>query len=680
MTKTGARRPRSRGKSFEALSDETWQLRESLEQYESLIEAHGDLVTRRDAAGHLLFVNDAFCRAFGLSRDAVLGTDWRPGTIAGETSAPTGNLPRDIALMTVDGPRWYAWLDKPARSLADGAIVIQSVGRDITDRKAVEEALREARDGAEAASRAKSRFLATVSHEIRTPLNGILGMAALLADTRLSAEQATYTRAIETSGEALLSLIEDVLDFSRIEAGRLELVPAAFEPARLAEEVSELLAPRAHGKGLEIATRVAADVPQELVADAARLRQILLNLAGNGIKFTETGGVLIALSCDAGCNARTCRVRFEVRDTGVGIAPEDAGRLFEEFEQTELGRSRGGTGLGLAISRRIVGLMGGEMTLESTPGEGSSFAFSLDLPVAMPAVAVPQIAGSGHALIVSRGRLEAPALAEALADAGVRTTIVADVAKAAALLRRNTGSVDIVLVDSRIGQDAAADLETLRAVEPGLPAVVLIEPGARGELERLKASGFAGYLVRPVRSRSLLAVVENVLDGPDWEAEEKLVDERVAPRPQRTVASRHVLLAEDNEINTLLARSVLERQGHVVTAVANGAAAVAAYRETILERGAGASEPFDLVLMDLHMPELDGLGATRAIRALEETYGLARMPIVALTANAQAGERKVALAAGLDDYATKPIDPDRLAALVERWAGPAADGSFAKAG
>ncbi|HOV02761.1 MAG TPA: ATP-binding protein [Kaistiaceae bacterium] len=682
MGKTGGREKRPHRPSFEALADDNWRLRESLEQHESLIEMHGDLVVRRDAGGRLVFVNDAVCETFGEKSETLLGTDWRPQVIEEGPEPETREQPRDIRLMTAAGPRWYAWLDMPARRPGDGVITLQSVGRDITDRKAVEAALRHARDEAEAASRAKSRFLATVSHEIRTPLNGILGMAALLSDTRLSAEQATYARAIETSGEALLSLIEDVLDFSRIEAGRLELAPTGFEPRRLAEEVGELLAPRAHGKGIEIASRVAPDVPEKLVGDAARLRQVLLNLAGNGIKFTEAGGVLVSVAVDSGdpADAERCRLVFEVRDTGVGIAEADAERLFEEFEQTDLGRRRGGTGLGLAISRRIVELMGGEMTLSSEPGKGSRFAFAIDLPVAAPSPEIETLLAGRRALVVARSAVEAPALAACLADAGAASEIVPTVADAVVRLRGEATAFDIALVENRIGHDAADDLATLRDVVPDLPAVVLIEPGARGELDRLKRQGYAGYLVRPIRARSAVALLDTVLDGPDWDKEDDLADERVAPRLPRKVESRHVLLAEDNEINTLLARSVLERQGHRVTAVADGAAALAVYREAFVPGEAEPGEPIDLVLMDLHMPELDGIGATRAIRALEAEHLLARVPIVALTANAQADERERALAAGLDDYATKPIDPDRLARLVETWTGTGRERALARAG
>jgi len=320
------------------------------------------------------------------------------------------------------------------------------------------------------------------------------------------------------------------------------------------------------------------------------------------------------------------------------------------------------------------------MTLSSEPGKGSRFAFAIDLPVAAPSPEIETLLAGRRALVVARSAVEAPALAACLADAGAASEIVPTVADAVVRLRGEATAFDIALVENRIGHDAADDLATLRDVVPDLPAVVLIEPGARGELDRLKRQGYAGYLVRPIRARSAVALLDTVLDGPDWDKEDDLADERVAPRLPRKVESRHVLLAEDNEINTLLARSVLERQGHRVTAVADGAAALAVYREAFVPGEAEPGEPIDLVLMDLHMPELDGIGATRAIRALEAEHLLARVPIVALTANAQADERERALAAGLDDYATKPIDPDRLARLVETWTGTGRERALARAG
>ena len=659
---------------YEALQDRTWQLRESLEQYSSLVDAHGDLVVRRTATGVLTFVNDAFCRAFAVTPEQVVDTDFQPRVLEDEGDAISPR-PRDILIETASGPRWYAWLDMPARTGDGHLIEIQSVGRDITERKAVEAALRNARDQAEAANTAKSRFLATVSHEIRTPLNGILGMADLLLDTGLSAEQRTYAQAVRTSGHALLSLINDVLDFSKIEAGKFEIAPAPTAVAALIEEVCELLAPRAHGKGIEIASHIAPEVPARVVADGARLRQVLLNLAGNGIKFTESGGVTIEARCrEIGDDGDSCRLEIAVRDTGCGIAPEAAEQIFREFEQTDEGRERGGTGLGLAISRRIVERMGGAIALDSAPGRGASFAFALDLPV-LEAAPRPEVFAGRRFALMSPSPIIADTLAGLLDDLGADTERLAG-----AELASGT-QPDAVVIDMRPGADPAETLAGLHADHPGLPAVVLIEPAARGEIERLRGAGFAAYLVKPIRAASARAVLANLVAGATLPSGEVAPDEdRIAPKSRAAGPSRTVLLAEDNDINTLLARTALERAGHKVVAVPDGQAALEAVARSLAADPSADHPAIDLVLMDLHMPRLDGIAATKAIRALEAEHFRERLPIVALTANALNDEQTTARKAGMDDYMTKPIDPARLALLVQHWTGFPAESELLRAG
>ena len=357
----------------EELADSTWELKEAEARATSLLEAQGDLIVRRDSGGRITYVNDAYCALTGTARDALLGTTTAlPSLQQGRASTlPDGTRLHDEQIMTADGARWLAWRDVVVWAEKAEHAEVQSVGRDVTDRIEAERALAEARDAAEAASGAKSRFLAMVSHEIRTPLNGILGMAGLLQDTPLTAEQTTYVKATVTSGNALLSLIEEILDFSKIEAGKLELEPHPFSLTTMIEDIVELLGPRAQAKGLEIASDVDERLPERVIGDATRLRQVLLNLAGNAIKFTETGGVGVIV--EAGAN--NGEVVFEVRDTGIGIAPEQQARIFHEFEQADGGSARkfGGTGLGLAISRRIVERMGGRIEVESSPGEGSTF-------------------------------------------------------------------------------------------------------------------------------------------------------------------------------------------------------------------------------------------------------------------------------------------------------------------
>jgi signal transduction histidine kinase len=361
----------------EALADRNWELQEAEQRARSLFESQGDLIVLRDAAGAITFVNDAYCELARQPPSALVGSCFTFTVLEqGETALePDGTRIHDQKIAGPLEPRWIAWREGLVRSDAGRAAEMQCVGRDVTDRTETERALAEARDQADAASRAKSRFLAIASHEIRTPLNGIIGMSGLLLDTPLTPEQMTYARAVKSSGDALLSLIEELLDYSKIEAGKIDLEHRPFALAALIEDIAELLAPRAQARKLEIAAYVDERLPAEVVGDAARLRQVLLNLAGNAIKFTSAGGV--ALIVEPGIAAN--EISFLVRDTGIGIAPEAQARIFREFEQADerIARSYGGTGLGLSISERIVKRMGGRIALESEPGVGSTCEVSV---------------------------------------------------------------------------------------------------------------------------------------------------------------------------------------------------------------------------------------------------------------------------------------------------------------
>ena len=366
----------------EALADRNWELKEAEERARSLFESQGDLIVLRDPEGRITFANDAYCELAQQPRSALIGSHFALEILEqGDTALETnGTRIHDQKIATPLGPRWIAWREGLVRTDAGQPADMQCVGRDVTDRTQSERALAEARDQADAANRAKSRFLAMASHEIRTPLNGILGMSGLLLDTPLSPEQMTYAKAVKTSGDALLTLIEELLDYSKIEAGKIDLEHRPFALATLIEDITELLAPRAQARKLEIAAYVDERLPMEVIGDAARLRQVLLNLAGNAIKFTSTGGV--ALIVEPGIWPH--EISFLVRDTGIGIAPEAQSRIFREFEQADerIARSYGGTGLGLSISERIVKRMGGRITLESQPGVGSTFEVSVPLAAA----------------------------------------------------------------------------------------------------------------------------------------------------------------------------------------------------------------------------------------------------------------------------------------------------------
>ncbi len=642
---------------IESLSDRNWELKEAEERARSFLEAQGDVIVRRDGDGRITYVNDAFCALAGRSREELADTSFVLDVREeGEAAVLTdGTRVYDQKIAAPEGARWIAWRDVTMRGSSAERTETQSVGRDVTDRAETERALADARDQAEAANRAKSRFLAMVSHEIRTPLNGILGMAGLMLDTALTPEQGTYAKAIKTSGDTLLSLIEEILDFSKIEAGKLDLEARAFAPATLVEETVELLAPRAHDKGIEIAAYVDDRVPAHIIGDAARLRQVLLNLAGNAIKFTEKGGVAVTVEPGIWPD----EIHLTVRDTGVGIAPEAQVRVFREFERADDGSTRryGGTGLGLAISKRIVERMGGRIDLHSAPGAGSTFTATLPLAPAgdmAPAFVPPRLEGSA-VLIVAPGGIEGALVARRLGAWGASTAVVADGAVATALLPERRW--DAVLIDHALGSDAAQALA--RAIGSTIDRrIVLVTPGDRQELATLQAAGFTGYLIKPVRAASLAARFAGEDAFEREPAAEDMVEAPLVPAP-RGPAGLAILVAEDNDINALLARALLVKLGHRPTMAKNGAIAVESWLAAQV-----SGEPYDLVLMDVNMPEVDGIEATRRIRAAESERNAARTPIIALTANAFDEDRDACITAGMDGFLPKPLDRERLEAAL----------------
>jgi CheY-like chemotaxis protein len=480
----------------------------------------------------------------------------------------------------------------------------------------------------------------------------------LLLETEQTPDQQTYARAVHSSGEALLALVDDMLDFSKIEAGRLGLRPEATDPELLLQEIAELLAARAHGKGIDIASDVAPEVPAVMV-DAHRLRQVLLNLAGNGVKFTDRGGVMLSARSSPADDGRVA-VTFSVADSGPGVPLEAAERLFREFEQLDPGPTRrhGGAGLGLAISRRIVRAMGGEIEIGKRAGGGAVFSFRLALPVApkTAADASPEVR-TRSVLVIAPDGAEPAVLAGDLMRAGATARTAVSAYEGAALVGAAAAAgqpYDALLIDARLKPDAAAALALIReAAGVRMPAAVLIEPGRRGDVDRLRSGGFDAYLVRPVRRASLVRIVGEIAAG--------AAGFRIDPgdlKPRRASAPRHpatnltVLLAEDNEINALLARAVLEGLGHTVEEVRDGVAAVAA--------ATAAAGKFGLILMDLHMPGLDGLAAVKAIRDHERTTGALRARILAVTADVMPETRAAAFAAGVDQVVEKPMTPAAL--------------------
>ncbi|MEC9368415.1 MAG: ATP-binding protein [Pseudomonadota bacterium] len=658
-------------RGLESLNDLQWEMRESEARYRDLLDRQGDVILRRDADGRLTFINDAFCRTFGMSRQGAIGQRFVAEVLDGQRRDAAvrpelrGTVRYEQRIATAQGPRWFLWEEFAIRDESGSLREMQASGRDITEQREAEAKLQKAREEAETANRAKSRFLATVSHEIRTPMNGILGMTGLLLDTELSAEQGTYARAITTSAKTLLSLIDEILDFSKIEAGKLELAIAPFDLAEMVQGVVELLAPRAYDRSLQFGWTIDPDLPRTVTGDEIRIRQVLINLIGNAIKFTEQGGVLLHV-CATGEG-----VRFAVRDTGCGLAPEARENIFREFEQADSSPSRrhGGTGLGLAISRRLAEMMGGELSVESEPGKGSTFSFTVSFagrpsgPLLRDEMSLPL---PTHHVLLMAPELESEALAALLKAAGTAVTCCKPEHAAIELWSAvDTGAaVDTLIVDAAWAETARSALvQAAEAAGSPVKAVVIIGPAGRGDIPRLKSLGYQSYLVRPVRPASLLARLAD-----DGEASGVIRPRRPARkgahlRAVETPRRRRVLLAEDNDINALLATKMLERAACEVVHVRDGRAAADAIQSS-LEPG---EQRFDLVLMDIHMPEMDGIEATTRIAAMFAGTKEARPPVIALTANAFPEDREQYLKAGLDDYLSKPFEREDLAALLAKW-------------
>jgi PAS domain S-box-containing protein len=681
------------------------ELAEASQQRSRLIvDSAYDAYVAMDANGFIIDWNRQAEQTFGWPREQVVGRllheviippSYREAHVRGVRHfLETGEGPLlqrriEVPALRRDGSEFLVELTiAPIRHGSEW--VFSAFLHDITERKKAEEELRKARDAAEAASQAKSEFLANMSHEIRTPMNAIIGMSELLLDTPLNGEQRDYLETVKKSADSLLSVINDILDFSKIEAGKLELENSPFDLRDTLGDMLNTLALRAHQKGLELACHIAPDVPEVVIGDPARLRQVLINLVGNAIKFTEKGEVLVDVQMQSAVSGQQsavssrqdvmaeaspaqlptadCRLRFSVRDTGIGIPADKQSAIFGAFVQVDGSTTRkyGGTGLGLAISSRLVERMGGRIGVESVLGQGSTFHFIVRFGLHGTARVRPMRPEPGRlrgltVLVVDDNATNRFILVETLGQWQMRPSAVANAADALKALERAQQAGEpfsLVLLDAHMPEvDGFTLAERIRAHPDlaGATVMMLSSAGQPIDAARCQKLGLAAYLTKPIKQADLYRAVLAALGTP------AAAPPPSPPPPPRAVRTLRLLLAEDNPVNQKLAVRLLEKQGHTVFVAGNGAEALKAIEQ----------QPFDLVLMDVQMPEMDGFEATAAIRARERGGG--HLPIVAMTAYAMKGDRERCLEAGMDGYISKPIQPRELWQTIEKFSTAAAN-------
>ena len=650
-------------------------LRESEERFRGTFENAAVGIANVSSTGQLLRVNEKCCAIVGYSREELLGKNsldfTHPDDLAATTGLFAGLLRGDSLGYTLEkrylrkdgSPVWTQVAVSLQRDAAGKPAYAIGVIQDISERKRLDAELRQAKEAAEAANRAKDEFLANVSHEIRTPMNAILGMAELTLDTPLTDEQRGNLNIVLTSAEGLLSLINDLLDFSKIEAGRLELEEADFSLRTVLNQTLRALALRAHKKGMELACQVERDVPDGLVGDGNRLRQILLNLIGNAIKFTEAGEVIVRVRAPE-TDDQAVVIDFEIADTGIGIAPEKQQTIFQAFEQADSSTTRryGGTGLGLTISSRLVEMMGGKITVESELGRGSTFRFSARfgrssrLPVAPALPPVVDLHGL-RVLIVDDNATNRTILQGWASAWGMIPIATADVPAAMSALWRGVASKEpftLVLLDARMpGTDGLELAKVIRQAPAlnGCRIILLTSEDRPSDVARYRALSITAVLMKPVQQEELLDNIYRVLSHAPISRKPSAGQHSSVTVPSTQMRRRirsprrlHVLVAEDNKFNQQVIQRMLERHGHVVRIVDNGKETLA-----VLQRSA-----FDLLLLDVNMPEMDGFDVIKTIREREKTSGK-HLRVIALTALSGKRDRERCIEAGMDDFLAKPV-------------------------